>query len=117
MTDANDYRNVAQDPEFKQRMAQDAQQASPETLARYYASLGSQLNQTHNAHNARAIAAYEEARMGARPKPKFELHLINHDHFYANRRRLPAGLLDMVMVAIGGAMWFAILFGLWLVFG
>ena len=54
--------------------------------------------------------------MGARPKPRFELHLINHDHFYANRRRLPAGLLDMVMVAIGGAMWFAILFGLWLVF-
>ena len=64
----------------------------------------------------RAIEAYEEARMGARPKPRFELHLINHDHFYANRRRLPAGLLDMVMVAIGGAMWFAILAGLYLVF-
>ena len=63
----------------------------------------------------RAIEAYEEARMGARPKPRFELHLINHDHIYANRRRLPAGLLDMVMVAIGGAMWFAILFGLWVV--
>ena len=64
----------------------------------------------------RAIEAYEKSRMGARPKPRFELHLINHYHFYANRRRLPAGLLDMVMVAIGGAMWFAILFGLWLVF-
>ena len=63
----------------------------------------------------RAIEAYEEARMGARPKPKFILH-IDGNHFHANRRRLPAGLLDMVMVAIGGAMWFAILFGLWLVF-
>ena len=63
----------------------------------------------------RAIEAYEEARMGARPKPKFILH-IDGNHFHANRRRLPAGLLDMVMVAIGGAMWFAILFGLWVVF-
>ena len=65
---------------------------------------------------ARAIAAYEEARMGERPKPKFILH-IDGNHFHANRRRLPAGLLDMVMVAIGGAMWFAILAGLYLVFG
>ena len=64
---------------------------------------------------ARAIAAYEEARMGEHPKPKFILH-IDGNHFHANRRRLPAGLLDMVMVAIGGAMWFAILFGLWVVF-
>lgn len=65
---------------------------------------------------SRAIAAYEEARMGHRPKPKFELHLIDHDHFYA-KRRLPAGLVDLLAVAFGGAMWFAILFGLWLVFG
>lgn len=65
----------------------------------------------------RAIAAYEEARMGHRPKPKFELHLIDHDHFYSNRRRLPAGLVDLLAVAFGGAMWFAILFGLWVIFG
>lgn len=113
MTDANPYRNAAQDPDFLARNAKDQQQASPEAIARYLASFEAQRDQ-HQINYA--IAAYEGARMGARPKPKFELHLINHDHFYANRRRLPAGLLDMVMVAIGGVMWFAILFGLWLVF-
>ena len=63
---------------------------------------------------ARAIAAYEEARMGHRPKPKFILH-IDGDHFHAKPSR--GTLLDVVFVAIGGAMWFAILFGLWIVFG
>ncbi len=64
---------------------------------------------------ARAIAAYEEARMGHRPKPKFELHLIDHDHFYAKPSR--GTIWDMVIVAVTGACWFAILFGLWIVFG
>jgi len=64
----------------------------------------------------RAIAAYEEARMGHRPKPKFELHLIDHDHFYA-KRRVPAGLVDFLAVIAGGSLWFLALFGLYLVLG
>jgi hypothetical protein len=32
--DANLYRNVANDPEFQERMARDARQASPETMAK-----------------------------------------------------------------------------------
>ena len=123
MTDANPYRNAAQDPEFLARNAKDQQQASPEAIAQWHernaAMAPSYMKPNGQVDRARinaALVAYEEARMGARPKPRFELHLINHDHFYANRRRLPAGLLDMVMVAIGGAMWFAILFGLWVVF-
>jgi capsule polysaccharide export protein KpsE/RkpR len=114
MTDAKSYRNVSQDPEFLAQCGKGQQQASPEAIERYKASFERHHDQ---AKINRAIEAYEEARMGARPKPRFELHLINHDHFYANRRRLPAGLLDAVMVAIGGAMWFAILAGLYLVFG
>ena len=62
----------------------------------------------------RAIAAYEEARMGAQPKPKFILH-IDGDHFHAKPSR--GTLWDVLFVAIGGAMWFAILAGLYLVFG
>jgi len=61
----------------------------------------------------RAIEAYEEARMGARPKPKFILH-IDGNHFYAKPSR--GTLWDVLFVAIGGAMWFAILAGLYLVF-
>jgi hypothetical protein len=53
--------------------------------------------------------------MGARPKPKFELHLINHDHFYAKPSR--GTIWDMVIVAVTGAVWFAILAGLWMIFG
>ncbi len=113
MTDANPYRNAAPDPDFLARNAKGQQQASPEAIARYLASFEGQ----HDQHKINyALAQYEQARMGARPKPKFILH-IDGNHFHANRRRLPAGLLDMVMVAIGGAMWFAILAGLYLVFG
>ena len=61
----------------------------------------------------RAIAAYEEARMAARPKPKFELHLIDHDHFHARPR---ATFADVVIVAATGAAWFGLLFSLWVIF-
>jgi hypothetical protein len=106
------YRNVAQDPEFRQQMARDAQQASPEAIARYYASLGQTAHPPHNAHTTRAIAAYEEARMGPKPKPKFILH-IDGDHFYARPR---ATFADVLIVAATGAAWFGLLFSLYLVF-
>jgi len=61
----------------------------------------------------RAIMAYETARMAARPKPKFELHLINHDHFHARPR---ATFADVVIVAATGAAWFGFLFSLWVIF-
>lgn len=63
---------------------------------------------------AHAIAAYEEARMGPKPKPKFELHLINHDHFYAKPSR--ATLWDVVFVAIATATWLALIASIYLVF-
>ena len=63
---------------------------------------------------AYALAAYEQARMAPRPKPKFCL-TIDADHFYAKPSR--SGLIDVIAVAVGGAMWFAILAGLYLVFG
>lgn len=53
--------------------------------------------------------------MEHRPKPKFILH-IDGDHFYT-KRRLPAGLVDLIAVIAGGSLWFMVLFGLWLVFG
>jgi hypothetical protein len=111
MNDANPYRNVSQDPEFLVQCGKGQQQASPEAIERYKASFEMQ---HYQAKIARAIAAYEEARMGARPKPKFILH-IDADHFYAKRSR--AGLIDVIAVAVGGAMWFAILAGLWVIFG
>ena len=55
----------------------------------------------------RAIAAYETARMGARPKPKFVLH-IDGDHFHAKTSR--GTIWDMVIVAVTGACWFGFLF-------
>ena len=61
----------------------------------------------------RAIAAYETARMGARPKPKFILE-IKDDHFYAKPSR--GTIWDMVIVAVTGACWFSLLFSLYLVF-
>jgi len=61
----------------------------------------------------RAIAAYEEARMGPKPKPKFILH-IDGDHFHARPSR--ATLWDVVMVAATGAAWFGFLFSLWVIF-
>lgn len=112
MTDANPYRNVSQDPELFARYAKDQQQASPEAIERYKASFERYHDQ---AKINRAIEAYEEARMGARPKPRFELHLINHDHFYAKPSR--GTIWDMVIVAVTGAAWFAILAGLWMIFG
>lgn len=63
---------------------------------------------------SRAIAAYEETRMGPKPKPKFELHLINHDYFYAKRSR--AGLVDVLFTAIAVASWLGLLFSIYLVF-
>lgn len=112
MTDAKDYRNAAQDPEFLVRNAREQLQANPEAIARYHASFERQRDQDQI---NRAIEAYEEARMGYRPKPKFILH-IDGDHFHASRRRLPAGLIDLLAVALGGSLWFMVLFGLWLVF-
>ena len=61
----------------------------------------------------RAIEAYEEARMGARPKPKFILH-IDGNHFQAKRSR--GGLIDVVFVAIATATWLALLASIYLVF-
>jgi len=61
----------------------------------------------------RAIMAYETARMTARPKPKFILE-IKDSHFYAKPSR--GTLWDVLYVALGGAMWFAILTGLWVIF-
>jgi hypothetical protein len=60
----------------------------------------------------RAIAAYETARMAARPKPKFILH-IDGDHFHARPR---ATFADVVIVAATGAAWFGLLFSLWVIF-
>lgn len=163
MTDANPYRTVAQDPEFRQQVAKDAQQASPETIDRYYALLNSKPNQAHNAHDtlaqirgssqleiytrmgnkhfltgpdffaesedghvwnqldpdqakiAYALAQYEEARMAHyRAKPKFILE-IDGNHFAAKRSR--GGLIDVVLVAIAGGCWFAVLAGAWMIFG
>ena len=61
----------------------------------------------------RAITAYETARMAARPKPKFELHLIDHDHFHARPR---ATFADVLIVAATGAAWFGLLLSLWVIF-
>ena len=60
----------------------------------------------------RAIAAYEEARMGPQPKPKFILH-IDGDHFHARPR---ATFADVLIVAATGAAWFGLLFSLWVIF-
>jgi hypothetical protein len=68
---------------------------------------------TDQAQIARAIAAYEKARMGPQAKPKFILH-IDGDHFHARPSR--ATLWDVVIVAATGAAWFGLLFSLYLVF-
>ena len=60
----------------------------------------------------RAIAAYEEARMGARPKPKFILE-IKDSYFYAKPSR--ATLWDVLFVAIATAAWLALLTSIYLV--
>ena len=70
----NPYRNAAQDPEVMARNAKDQQQASPEAIARYKASFDPM--RTDQDQITRAIAAYEEARMSARPKPKFILTAV-----------------------------------------
>ena len=62
---------------------------------------------------AYALAQYEQARIGPKTNPRFCL-TIDANHFHAKPSR--GTLWDVLFVAIGGAMWFAILFGLWLVF-
>lgn len=62
---------------------------------------------------ARAIAAYEETRMGQQPKPKFVLH-IDGNHFHAKRSR--ATLWDAIFVAIATATWLALGASIYLVF-
>jgi hypothetical protein len=54
-----------------------------------------------------AILAHERARMSKRPKPKFIL-----DPFTARPSR--STIWDMVAVALMGASWMAVLFGLYL---
>lgn len=68
---------------------------------------------TDQAEINRAIAAYETARMSARPKPKFILE-IKDSYFYAKPSR--GTLWDVLYVALGGACWFSILAGLWMIF-
>lgn len=62
---------------------------------------------------SRAIAAYEETRMGPRPKPKFILE-IKDNYFYAKPSR--ATLWDAVFVAIATATWLALIASIYLVF-
>ena len=59
-----------------------------------------------------ALAQYEQARMAARPKPKFILE-IKDSHFYAKPSR--GTIWDAVIVAVTGACWFGLLFSLYLV--
>jgi len=61
----------------------------------------------------RAIAAYETARMAARPKPKFILE-IKDSYFYAKPSR--GTIWDVVIVAVTGACWFGFLLTLWVIF-
>lgn len=63
---------------------------------------------------AYALAQYEQARLAPRPKPRFCI-TIDADHFAAKRSR--AGLIDLIAVAVGGAMWFAILAAIWFIWG
>lgn len=60
-----------------------------------------------------ALAQYEEARMGPRPKPKFILE-IKDNYFYAKPSR--ATLWDAVFVAIATATWLALIASIYLVF-
>ena len=140
MTDKNPFRNAANDPDFRQRMAQDAQQASPKTIAQAGAlSEAEMYKRTGNVHYltgpdffaksmddeikteidqarikiSRAIAAYEETRMGQQPKPKFILE-IKDNYFYAKPSR--ATLWDAVFVAIATATWLALIASIYLVF-
>jgi len=69
----NPYRNAAQDPEVMARNAKNQQQASPEAIERYKMSFERHHDQAKISH---AIAAYEETRMSARPKPKFILTAV-----------------------------------------
>jgi hypothetical protein len=111
MTDANPFRNAAQGRDFLARNAREQQQASPEAIARYRASFDPM--QTDQNQINRAIMAYETARMSARPKPKFILH-IDGNHFHARPSR--ATLWDVVFVAIATATWLALLTSIYLVF-
>ena len=120
MTDANPFRNAAQDPDFLARNAKDQQQASPEAIAQWhernaagappYMKPNGQVDRTRI--NA-ALAAYEEARMAPRPKPKFWLS-IDGNHFHARPSRATIG--DAIFVAIATATWLALLTSIYLVF-
>jgi hypothetical protein len=110
MTDANSFRNAAQDRDFLARNAKDQQQASPEAIARYLASFEGQRDQVKIDY---ALTQYEETRIGARPKPKFILH-IDGNHFHARPSR--ATLWDVLFVAIATATWLALLTSIYLVF-
>lgn len=107
MTDANPSRLAAQE----------ARQALSDQLDRHLiASMQAQRDaifMTDQAKIAHAIAAYEETRMGPKPKPKFILQ-IDGNHFYAKPSR--AGLIDVVFVAIASATWLGLLFSIYLVF-
>ena len=97
--------------------AQAARQALSDQLDRHLiASMQAQRDAAYMTDQdkiAHAIAAYEEARMGPRPKPKFILE-IKDNYFYAKRPR--AGLIDVVFVAIASATWLGLLFSIYLVF-
>ena len=107
MTDANPSRFAAQE----------ARQALSDELDRHLiASMQAQRDATYMTNQAKiahAIAQYEEARMGPRPKPKFILH-IDGNHFHAKPSR--ATLWDAVFVAIATATWLTLLTSIYLVF-
>lgn len=106
MTDANPSRLAAQE----------ARQALSDELDRHLIASMRQRDvifMTDQDKIAHAIAAYEEARMGPKPKPKFILQ-IDGNHFHAKRSR--AGFIDVVFVAIASATWLGLLFSIYLVF-
>ena len=106
MTDANSSRLAAQE----------ARQALSDELDRHLIASMRQRDATYmtdQAKIAHAIAQYEEARMGPRPKPKFILE-IKDNYFYAKPSR--ATLWDAVFVAIATATWLALIASIYLVF-
>ena len=106
MTDANPSRLAAQE----------ARQALSDELDRHLIASMRQRDATYmtdQAKIAHAIAQYEEARMGPRPKPKFILE-IKDNYFYAKPSR--ATLWDAVFVAIATATWLTLLTSIYLVF-
>lgn len=103
--------------DLQRRVAQLARNTATEEfdsyLAAYKRTQRDATFMTDQAKIAHAIAQYEEARMGPRPKPKFILH-IDGNHFYAKPSR--ATLWDAVFVAIATATWLALIASIYLVF-